>query len=128
MFDHRGGFGDGLTLGPGYRAIAWTLEPKRAIALIAALFVLRALATALTVGGGGAGGLFIPLFVQGWLLGRFIQHAWERRPASSPSLVPLPSSARVIERLSRRSSSWQSPQVDQASSCRHSSRPPSPRF
>jgi chloride channel protein, CIC family len=66
-------FGDSLTLGPGYRAIAWTLEPKRAIAMIAALFVLRALATALTVGGGGAGGLFIPLFVQGWLSGRFIQ-------------------------------------------------------
>jgi chloride channel protein, CIC family len=66
-------FNDGLTLGPGYRAINWTLDPKRAVALIAALFVLRAVATVLTVGGGGAGGVFIPLFVQGWLLGRFVE-------------------------------------------------------
>lgn len=66
-------FNDGLTLGPGYQAISWTLDPKRAVALIAALFVLRALATVLTVGGGGAGGVFIPLFVQGWLLGRFVE-------------------------------------------------------
>jgi chloride channel protein, CIC family len=66
-------FDDGLTLGPGYRAIAWTLDPKRSVALVATLFVLHALAVVLTVEGGGAGGLFIPLFVQGWLLGRFIQ-------------------------------------------------------
>ena len=66
-------FDDGLTLGPGYRAIAWTLDPKRSVALIAALFVLHAIATLLTVEGGGAGGLFIPMFVQGWLLGRFVQ-------------------------------------------------------
>ena len=66
-------FNDGLTLGPGYQAITWTLDPKRAVALIAALFVLRALATILTVGGGGAGGVFIPLFVQGWLLGRLVE-------------------------------------------------------
>ena len=66
-------FNDGLTLGPGYRAITWTLNPNRTVALIAALFLLHALATVLTVEGGGAGGLFIPLFVQGWLLGRFVQ-------------------------------------------------------
>ncbi len=66
-------FDQGLTLGPGYQAIAWTLNPNRAVALIAGLFVLHALATLLTVEGGGAGGLFIPLFVQGWLLGRFVQ-------------------------------------------------------
>ena len=66
-------FDDGLTLGPGYRAIAWTLDPDRGVALVAALFLLHALATVLTVEGGGAGGLFIPLFVQGWLLGRFVQ-------------------------------------------------------
>ena len=66
-------FDQGLTLGPGYQAIAWTLDPHRAVALIAALFFLHALATLLTVDGGGAGGLFIPLFVQGWLLGRFVQ-------------------------------------------------------
>ena len=62
-----------LTLGPGYRAIAWTLDPNRTVVLIAVLFILHALATVLTVEGGGTGGLFIPLVVQGWLLGRFIQ-------------------------------------------------------
>jgi chloride channel protein, CIC family len=66
-------FDQGLTLGPGYQSIAWTLDPNRAVALIAALFLLHALATLLTVEGGGAGGLFIPLFVQGWLLGRLVQ-------------------------------------------------------
>lgn len=66
-------YDDGLTLGPGYRAISWAMDPNRSLTLVAALFVLHALATVLTVEGGGAGGLFIPLFVQGWLLGRFVQ-------------------------------------------------------
>jgi CIC family chloride channel protein len=36
------------------------------------LLVLRALATVATYGGGGAGGLFIPLVVEGALLGRIV--------------------------------------------------------
>ncbi len=59
-----------LTIGPGYQAITWSVSPDRSTALVALLFALEFVATLATVAGGGAGGLFIPLVVQGWLLGR----------------------------------------------------------
>jgi CIC family chloride channel protein len=65
-------FSDTLLLGPGYRAINWAADPRHGLVLVAVLFALRALATSLTVAGGGAGGLFIPLVVQGALLGRLV--------------------------------------------------------
>ena len=40
--------------------------------LIAAILVLRCLATSATIAGGGVGGLFIPLVVAGALAGRFV--------------------------------------------------------
>lgn len=58
-----------FTLGAGYETVTWSLDPDHAIGLVALLFVLRAVATGVTLGGGGAGGLFIPLVVQGALLG-----------------------------------------------------------
>lgn len=61
--------GESLTIGPGYRAIDWSLEPGHAVGVILALFLLRAVATTAAVGGGGAGGLFVPLVVQGAILG-----------------------------------------------------------
>ena len=60
---------------PGTAPSRGLWRPADALLLIAALFVLDALATALTVLGGGAGGLFIPLVTQGWLLGRFFEGA-----------------------------------------------------
>jgi len=66
-------YGTHVTFGPGYQAIAWTLGPNRGLALVVALFALRAAATALTIAGGGAGGVFIPLVVQGWLLGSIVE-------------------------------------------------------
>lgn len=65
----RLGTGESLVLGSGYPAIAWALTPNHALGIILALFILRALATASAVAGGGAGGLFVPLVVQGALLG-----------------------------------------------------------
>lgn len=65
----RLGTGRSLVLGSGYPAIAWALQPHHALWIILWLFVLRALATATAVAGGGAGGLFVPLVVQGALLG-----------------------------------------------------------
>ncbi len=65
----RLGTGQSLVLGSGYPAIAWALQPHHALWIILVLFVLRALATASAVAGGGAGGLFVPLVVQGALLG-----------------------------------------------------------
>jgi CIC family chloride channel protein len=65
-------FGDTLTIGPGYRTFAWIADPHRAIWLIAALFALRLVATGCTVAGGGAGGMFIPLVIEGAVLGRLV--------------------------------------------------------
>jgi CIC family chloride channel protein len=59
-----------LALGVGYHTIDWALAPDRALWLLAIVFLVRALATAATVGGSGVGGLFVPLVVAGALLGR----------------------------------------------------------
>jgi CIC family chloride channel protein len=73
-----------LTIGPGYRAIEWSLS-NRTLVLLMLLFVLHAVATASTIAGGGAGGTFIPLVLQGWLLGRFLSRA----VGSATSLFPV---------------------------------------
>jgi chloride channel protein, CIC family len=59
-----------VTIGVGYHTITWALEPRRAVWILLAVLLLRCLATAATVTGGGVGGLFIPLVVTGALLGR----------------------------------------------------------
>ncbi|HUF32537.1 MAG TPA: chloride channel protein [Acidimicrobiales bacterium] len=61
-----------LTLGPGYDVFRWVASPDRTLVLIALLFALRGVATLTTLAAGGTGGLFIPLAVQGMLLGRFV--------------------------------------------------------
>lgn len=65
-------FDQPFTLGAGYDTVTWSLDPTRAVGLVLLLFALRAAATAITVGGRGVGGLFIPLVVQGALLGRAV--------------------------------------------------------
>ena len=45
-----------LSLGPGAHAIEWVIDPERSLTLIAALFVVRIVATLSTLGGGGSGG------------------------------------------------------------------------
>jgi CIC family chloride channel protein len=64
--------GESLTIGPGYDAIAWALDPRHATWLVFTVLILRCVATVATVAGGGAGGLFIPLVVGGALLGRTV--------------------------------------------------------
>jgi len=66
----RGLTGESLVLTPGYGVVQWALDPKRGLALLAAILVLRCLATSAAVAGGGVGGLFVPLVVSGALLGR----------------------------------------------------------
>jgi CIC family chloride channel protein len=58
-----------VTLGVGYNTIEWAAT-EHAIWLLLVILVLRCLATAATVAGGGVGGLFVPLVVAGALLGR----------------------------------------------------------
>ena len=64
-------FDEPLTLGPGLQIVEW-LEHNPSLVLISSLFVFRAVATLSTVGAGGVGGLFIPLAIQGVLLGRLV--------------------------------------------------------
>ncbi len=61
-----------LSFGPGYAAIAWALDPSRALPAVAVLLLVRCLATITAVGGGGVGGLFVPLVVGGALTGRLV--------------------------------------------------------
>jgi len=62
-----------LSLGPGFGAIGWTVDLRRPLGLVVLLLVVRAVATTLTLAGGGVGGFFIPLFVEGWLLGTAVE-------------------------------------------------------
>ncbi len=68
-------FHDSLTLGPGYRAITWAADPSHSVRLVIVLLVMRATATVCVLAGGGVGGLFIPLVVEGALLGRIVGSA-----------------------------------------------------
>ena len=63
--------GESLTIGTGYDVIRWLAE-EHAVWLLAAVFVLRCLATAATLAGGGVGGLFVPLVVGGAIVGRAV--------------------------------------------------------
>jgi chloride channel protein, CIC family len=64
--------GDALSLGPGYQAVAWSLEPDRGLVLLVLLATIRVMATAASITGRGTGGLFVPLVVQGALTGRAV--------------------------------------------------------
>jgi CIC family chloride channel protein len=58
-----------LGIGPGYEVIDWVAHRHRALWLLAIVLLVRMVATTATVGGGGVGGLFIPLVVCGAVLG-----------------------------------------------------------
>ncbi len=64
--------GRAFSLGPGYRAVEWALDPQRSLGIIAVLATVRVVATTASVAGGGVGGLFVPLVVQGALTGRIV--------------------------------------------------------
>src|SRR5262249_34001716 len=66
----RGLTGENLVLTPGYGVVTWALDPARSVPMLAAILVLRCLASSAAVAGGGVGGLFVPLVVAGALLGR----------------------------------------------------------
>lgn len=78
-------FDEPLSLGPGGEAVDWVLTPEHSLWLILVLFTIRATATLTTIVGGGTGGLFIPLAVQGIIMGAFIG---ELLNSSTTSLYP----------------------------------------
>ena len=61
-----------LALGPGYGALRWALAPGRGVVAVVALGTLRVVGTAAAVAAGGVGGLFVPLVIQGALVGRAV--------------------------------------------------------
>ncbi|MEM7322804.1 MAG: chloride channel protein [Actinomycetota bacterium] len=70
-------FEEPLTLGPGFEVVEW-LDEDHSLMLIVVLFFFRAIATLSTVGAGGVGGLFIPLAVQGVILGTIVGDLLDR--------------------------------------------------
>jgi CIC family chloride channel protein len=76
--------GSPLSIGGGYQVFReWLfIEPNLAVGVIMLLLVVRSLATAFTVYGGGAGGLFVPLVVNGGLVGRAIAEVLHPQQAS----------------------------------------------
>ena len=83
-----------VTLGPGAESIVdIVLDPTVSVWVIMALFALRALATSVTLGAGGVGGVFIPLVVQGLLLGRVVEVIFD---APSNGLYPVIGLAAVL--------------------------------
>ncbi len=61
---------DSTVLGTGTLAIKWAADPTHAAGAIAGMLLLRIAANVITLGGGGAGGVFIPLVAAGALTGR----------------------------------------------------------
>ncbi len=74
--------GEPLAFGPGYQALTWAFDPTRGIWVVAGLLAVRCLATTAVVGGGGSGGLFVPLVVAGALTGRVMGGALDELQTS----------------------------------------------
>lgn len=90
----RGLTGTSFTLGPGVEMVAdIAVDPSIGLWVIAAAFVLRALATSAALGAGGVGGVFIPLVVQGLLLGRLVESLFD---GAAPGLYPVIGLAAVL--------------------------------
>ncbi len=86
--------GTPLALGPGAEMTAEVVsETNLTVLALIALFALRALATGAALGAGGVGGVFIPLVVQGLLLGRIFETAFG---VPSTGLYPVVGLAAVL--------------------------------
>jgi CIC family chloride channel protein len=75
-----------LVLGPGYATLRWALMPSHSLALVVAIATLRVLGTGAVIAGGGVGGLFVPLVIQGALVGRVVSGVIG---ADSRTLLPV---------------------------------------
>jgi CIC family chloride channel protein len=65
-----------LSLGPGYNVIEWATDPAHGAWLVLLILLVRVAAVMAAYGGGGVGGLFIPLVVIGGLTGRVASGAF----------------------------------------------------
>lgn len=71
----RGMTGEPVAIASGNSVIDWAIEPDRAIWILLGVFVLRAVGPAVSIAGGGVGGLFIPLMAIGAVIGRLFADA-----------------------------------------------------
>ncbi|MCP3938574.1 MAG: chloride channel protein [Actinomycetia bacterium] len=63
-----------LSMGPsaGDNILEWVLEPDHSLGLLILLLGIRMVATTVTLGAGGVGGVFIPLAIFGLIAGRIV--------------------------------------------------------
>lgn len=63
-----------LSMGPsaGESVLEWVLQPGHSIGLLVLLLGIRMVATTVTIGAGGVGGVFIPLAIFGLIVGRIV--------------------------------------------------------
>jgi len=86
--------GVSFTLGPGTERIAeLAVDAEVGLWVIAGAFALRALTTSAALAAGGVGGVFIPLVVQGLLLGRLVESLFD---GAAPGLYPVIGLAAVL--------------------------------
>ena len=71
----RGMTGESLALTSGNSVIDWAVKPDHAIWVMVGVLILRALGPAVSIAGGGVGGLFIPLMAAGAVAGRLFADA-----------------------------------------------------
>ena len=71
----RGIAGESLALQSGNSVIDWAVDGDHAVWLLLAVFAIRAVGPAVSIAGGGVGGLFIPLMAAGGIVGRLFADA-----------------------------------------------------
>jgi CIC family chloride channel protein len=67
--------GESLALTSGNSVIDWAVKPDHAVVVLVGVFALRAVGPAVSIAGGGVGGLFIPLMAAGAVIGRLFADA-----------------------------------------------------
>jgi CIC family chloride channel protein len=71
----RGLTDEPIALASGNSVIDWALHPGHAVVLLLAVFLIRVIGPAVSIAGGGVGGLFIPLMAAGAVVGRLFADA-----------------------------------------------------
>ncbi len=63
---------DNVAVTAGFNATEWALDPGHSLPLLLAVLGIRVIATAVAVGGGMVGGLFVPLLAMGGIVGAIV--------------------------------------------------------
>ncbi len=66
----RGLTGENVAITAGFPVVDWALEPGHATWVLVGVLLVRTFGTSVAIGGGAAGGLFVPLIATGAIVGR----------------------------------------------------------